>query len=80
MFNVCIITIWEALDEEKKEAIIRESRMYDMTKPGAVEKFWSTRKLTAETVVESRQQQTPEVKPINEARNNVFKQMKKLQG
>lgn len=71
--------LWEALDEEKKEAIIRESRMYDMTKPGAVEKFWSTRKLTAETVVESRQQQTPEVKPINEARNNVFKQMKKLQ-
>ena len=70
--------LWEALDEEKKEAIIRESRMYDMTKPGAVEKFWSTRKLTAETVVESRQQQTPEVKPINEARNNVFKQMKKL--
>ena len=72
--------LWEALDEEKKEAIIRESRMYDMTKPGAVEKFWSTRKLTADTVVESRQQQTPEVKPINEARNNVFKQMKKLQG
>ena len=72
--------LWEALDEEKKEAIIRESRMYDMTKPGAVEKFWSTRKLTAETVVESRQQQTPEVKPINEACNNVFKQMKKLQG
>ena len=72
--------LWEALDEEKKEAIIRESRMYDMTKSGAVEKFWSTRKLTAETVVESRQQQTPEVKPINEARNNVFKQMKKLQG
>lgn len=72
--------LWEALDEEKKEAIIRESRMYDMTKPGAVEKFWSTRKLTAETVVESRQQQqTFEVKPINEARNNVFKQMKKLQ-
>ena len=68
--------LWEALDEEKKEAIIRESRMYDMTKPGAVEKFWSTRKLTAETVVESRQQQTPEVKPINEARNNVFKQMR----
>lgn len=72
--------LWEALDEEKKEAIIRESRMYDMTKPGAVEKFWSTRKLTAETVVESRQQQTPEVKPINEARTNIFKQMKKLQG
>lgn len=72
--------LWEALDEEKKEAIIRESRMYDMTKPGAVEKFWSTRKLTAETVVESRQQQTPEAKPINEARTNVFKQMKKLQG
>lgn len=72
--------LWEALDEEKKEAIIRESRMYDMTKPGAVEKFWSTRKLTAETVVESRQQQTPKVKPINEARTSIFKQMKKLQG
>ena len=48
--------MWEALDDTKKDAIIRESRMYDMTRPGAVEKFWSTRQLTADTVMESKQQ------------------------
>lgn len=73
--------LWEALDEDKKDAILRESRMYDMTRPGAVDKFWSTRKLTAETVVESHKEtQQYEVKPLNEARSNIFKQMKKLQG
>lgn len=72
--------LWEALSDEKKEQIIRESRMYNMNEAGAVEKFWSTRQLTSQTVVESRQQQTPATQPVNEARANVFAQMKKLQG
>lgn len=72
--------LWEALSDEKKEQIIRESRMYNMNEAGAVEKFWSTRQLTSQTVVESRQQQTPATQPVNKTRANVFAQMKKLQG
>lgn len=69
--------LWEALDDDKKNAIIRESRMYDMTRPGAVDKFWSTRKLTAETITESK---IDDVKPVNNPRAGIFAQMKKLQG
>ena len=69
--------LWAALDDDKKNSVIRESRMYDMTRPGAVEKFWSTRKLTAETIVESKQD---DVKPANNLHAGIFAQMKKLQG
>ena len=69
--------LWAALDDDKKNSVIRESRMYDMTRPGAVEKFWSTRKLTAETIVESKQD---DVKPANSLHAGIFAQMKKLQG
>ena len=70
--------MWAALSEDQQQMIIRESRMYDMTKPGAVEKFWSTRKLDADAITESRVK-TPEQKPVNESRNNIFSQMKRLQ-
>lgn len=69
--------LWEALSDEKKDAIIRESRMYDMTKKDAVAKFWSTRQLTAETIVESRAKE-PESNVINNPKSGIFKQMKQL--
>lgn len=75
--------LWEGLPDEKKDAIIRESRMYDMTRPGAVDKFWATRQLTAETVVESRKQTNmvvESVSPVMESRKNIFAQMKRMQG
>lgn len=71
--------MWEALSDEKKDQIIRESRMYNMNEPKAVEKFWSTRQLTADTVTESRQ--TAPVStgtPMSNSRANMFATMMKL--
>ena len=71
--------LWEALSDERKDAIIRESRLYDMTKAGAVEKFWSTRQLTAETVLESKQ--APVQQTVQESKGNaIAAQMKRLGG
>ena len=72
--------MWEALSDEKKEAIIRESRMYNMTTPGAVEKFWASRPLNADKIVESKQNQQQVSNQINEARANVISTMKRLGG
>ena len=70
--------LWEALSDEKKGQIIRESRMYNMNQPNAVEKFWSTRQLTADTVTESRQTAPVAGTPMNESRANMFAAMSKL--
>ena len=71
--------MWEALSDEKKDQIIRESRMYNMNEPKAVEKFWSTRQLTADTVTES-YQTTPASTgtPMSDSRANMFATMVKL--
>ena len=73
---------WEALTDDKKEAIIRESRMYDMTKAGAVEKFWASRPLNAEKILEAKQVQQPaqQTVQLNESRANVISTMKRLGG
>lgn len=71
--------LWEALSDEKKDAIIRESRMYDMTRPGAIDKFWSSRQLTSDTIMESRTIETPK-NTISAGHSNIFAQMKKMQG
>lgn len=47
--------LWEALTDDKKEEILRSSRMYDFTKTGVLEKFWAQQNLTTQTIVESRQ-------------------------
>lgn len=71
--------LWEALSDEKKDAIIRESRMYDMTKAGAVEKFWASRKLTADTVLESKQ--APVQMTVEESKGNALvAQMRRMGG
>jgi predicted transcriptional regulator len=71
--------MWEALSDEKKDQIIRESRMYNMSEPKAVENFWSTRQLTTDTVTESRQT-TPVSTgtPMSNSRANMFATMIKL--
>ena len=71
--------LWEGLSDEKKDAIIRESRMYDMTRPGAVDKFWSTRQLTSDTIIESRQ--APAVQTVQESKGaSIVAQMKRIGG
>jgi hypothetical protein len=63
---------WEMCSESKQREIITRSRMYDFTKAGILEKFWSTVDFT-------------EAKPVNEAlapesnyHNSIAIQMRRL--
>lgn len=63
---------WEMCSEAKQQEIITRSRMYDFTKAGILEKFWSTVDFT-------------EVKPVNETlspesnyHNSIAMQMRRL--
>lgn len=63
---------WEMCSEAKQQEIITRSRMYDFTKTGILEKFWSTVDFA-------------EVKPVNEAltpesnyHNSIAMQMRRL--
>ena len=65
--------LWESLSEERQVEIARQSRMYDFTKPGILESFWSG--------INFENNQTP----INEKKFigsdyhlNIIKQMNKL--
>ena len=68
--------MWEALSNERKEEIVRESRMYDFTKKGVMESFWATRKLDADKVIESKKQDEA---PIVESKYaGIFRQAMKM--
>ena len=49
---------WEMISETKQKEIITRSRMYDFTKAGVLEKFWSTVDFSEKQIVESKM--TPE--------------------
>jgi hypothetical protein len=38
--------IWEGLDDQKKEELVRSSKLYDFTKQGVLEKFWEQADMT----------------------------------
>ena len=44
---------WEMLSEAKQQDIIRRSKMYNFTKPGVLESFWSTINFDEAPIVES---------------------------
>ena len=46
---------WEMLSEAKQQDIIRRSKMYNFTKPGVLESFWSTINFDEAPIVESQQ-------------------------
>jgi DNA polymerase III delta prime subunit len=46
---------WEMLSEAKQQDIIRRSKMYNFTKPGVLESFWSTINFEEAPIVESQQ-------------------------
>jgi len=63
---------WTMASEEKKQDIIRRSKMYNFTKTGVLESFWTTVDFNEEAVNES-------AKPVGDTyHNNIFNQMKKL--
>ena len=65
---------WELLNEDQQNEIVRSSRMYDFTKDGVLESFWSTvnfGKKEEKTVNEN-------VDPIQSYQQNIFSQMMRL--
>ena len=46
---------WEMLSEAKQQDIIRRSKMYNFTKPGVLESFWSTIDFESAPIIESQQ-------------------------
>lgn len=65
---------WEMCSENKKNEIIRQSRMYDFTKAGILEKFWDTVDFNETVIKESK---TPE-NIENNYHNNIAAQMRRL--
>ena len=47
---------WEMLSEAKQQDIIRRSKMYNFTKPGVLESFWSTINFEEAPIIESQQE------------------------
>ena len=68
---------WELIDEARKDEIVRSSRMYDFTKDGVLESFWSNVEFTKKTekpIVESQATDT-----VASYKNRVAAAMKYLQ-
>lgn len=70
--------LWEALSDDKKDEIIRQSRMYDFTKEGVLNRFWESQDMSATTIVESHQTVAPTIS--NNKYANVFKVAAALRG
>ena len=65
---------WELLNEDQQNEIVRSSRMYDFTKDGVLESFWSNvnfGKKEEKTVNEN-------VDPVQSYQQNIFNQMMRL--
>ena len=65
---------WELLNEDQQNEIVRSSRMYDFTKDGVLESFWSTvnfGKKEEKAVNEN-------VDPVQSYQQNIFSQMMRL--
>ena len=64
---------WNMIDEARKDEIVRSSKMYDFTKEGVLESFWSSVDFEKkeETVNESKD-------VVADYHNNVFAQMMRL--
>jgi len=64
---------WEMLDENRKNEILRTSKMYDFTKEGVLESFWANVEFEKKQVNEK-----VDDSPIKSYHNNIFSQMMRL--
>ena len=64
---------WSMLSESKQQDIIRRSKMYNFTKPGVLESFWSTVNFEEEPVNENLNKNVQDTYHLN-----IFKQMANL--
>ena len=65
---------WELLNEDQQNEIVRSSRMYDFTKDGVLESFWSN-------VNFGKKEEKPvneNVDPVQSYQQNIFNQMMRL--
>ena len=67
--------MFEALDEKKQEEIVCSARMYDFTKPNALESFWANQDFNTTVQVN---ENVNENKVQNPAANNVIVSMRKM--
>jgi hypothetical protein len=65
---------WQLLNEERQAEIIRNSRIYDFTKEGVLESFWSTVDFSDKKVEEIKE----ELDPISQYQSRVAAQMMRL--
>ena len=64
---------WNMIDEARKDEIVRSSKMYDFTKEGVLESFWSS------VDFEKKEEPVKESKDVvADYHNNVFAQMMRL--
>ena len=66
--------LFEALDENRQEEIVCSARMYDFTKPNALESFWANQDFNVIKINES----ANNIQEQNPAANNVITSMRKM--
>ena len=66
---------WEMISEAKQQEIIRRSRMYNFTKPGVLESFWSSVDFNEAPISESLNEV---VNDIDSYHSNIFNQMRRF--
>ena len=66
--------MFEALDEKRQEEIVCSARMYDFTKPNALESFWANQDFNVVKINESANNNVEQ----NPAANNVIASMRKM--
>ena len=66
--------MFEALDEKRQEEIVCSARMYDFTKPNALESFWANQDFNVVKIDESVNKNVEQ----NPAANNVIASMRKM--
>ena len=66
--------MFEALDENRQEEIVCSARMYDFTKPNALESFWANQDFNVVKINESANNNVEQ----NPAANNVIASMRKM--
>ena len=67
---------WEMLSEARQQEIIRSSRMYDFTKEGVLESFWSNVKFDqTQSISESKQEIQS---PVNDYASRIVNQLRHL--
>ena len=66
--------MFEALDENRQEEIVCSARMYDFTKPNALESFWANQDFNVVNITEDVNENAIQ----NPATNNVIASMRKM--